>query len=455
MTMRQRTKATAQPTRNTSRARAASLVGATLVAALSVSACTPLSIGQRNWEGRLDRADGVIDASWRYQHNWPSSGPKYSGFVDLAPHLTDDEARDIARLSCDGGPRFDELYFSAEAEDGRWSASKYGLETSCFDEEELVRFALVLAALDTTGADVMGEAVVFSDHAARPTLNMNLETTSTENLFSVLREIDARNPDAALDIQAWVDDDGSTITNFGEVITIETPTGYRLSEALPMLEQAYRLPHRSVTFAPDGLTIWAATPQALTSPETAAVRASADRLNVTVYLRLAIPTHLNPDEAAAEEQLILALHELDRVTEVSLGSISSTGGINVTARDRAGLADALEVIASHGQSGSEIYLETAAHDPFFVRISRHSAPVAGVNEAYAHMLTALENIPHAEYAALIVEPEQIRMRFDLDAGASASAVQQAKDQLHQLIEQTSINEVSFSSAHGHETLAAE
>lgn len=425
-----------------------------VLAALTLSctliACTPISLGQQAWERRLEAADGIEDASWRFYNGWPTTSSRYTAEVETSPDLTEDQAREIARLSCEGEPRLDELDARTSAQDGRWSATKYGLPGSCFDANELVRYASVLESLRATGSELSGEVVVFTFDPERPrregvdsdTLDLTAETTSAETLFTLLREIRSRNSDIALSFRGSVDGDGRTITNTGAPIDLLVPAEFDLEGALPLLERAYALQHRGLSFTPEGITISPATVAMISDPATLALREAAEQAGVRF-------TVLPPGGDGADGQrneayaaLTTALAAIPGITNVELPKQSSGSETKIRANDDQAIADALELIAGAEDVNAEFYIE-GPPDTMFVRVMRGAQHNSGMPEAFQDMLQAKQSVPHAGYVALIVYPDRIHMRFDLDETATSTDVDRARSDLLRVIEESPIDEVSL------------
>lgn len=435
------------PTQQTSanvRRLLAALVGAATAGALA--ACTPISFGQQAWEGRLDSADGIVDASWRFYNGWPTSSSKYMAEIETTPDLTEDQAREIAHLSCEGEPRLDEFDAHTSARDGRWNATKYGLLGSCFNPDELVRYARVLAALEATGPALTGEAIVFTFDPDEPrregvdgdTLDLRAETTTAETLFALLQEIRSRNGDIALSFSGSVDDDGSTITDDGAPIDVLVPAGFDLERALPVLETAYALPHQGITFTEDGITVSPATVAMISDPATLAAQAKAEQ--ASIQFTVLPPGGVNADDQAstAYSTVTTALAALPGISSVELGGSETS----VRASDEQAIAAALELIAGSEDANTEFYIEGPA-DTMFVRVLRGAQRKDGTLDAFQQMLEARQTVLHADYVALIVGSDSIRMRFDLDDTATKTDISSARTALLSMIEQSPIDEVSL------------
>lgn len=432
---------------------------------IGLSACTPLSIAQQKWENRLDAASGVESASWTYRNNWPSSPSVYSAELRLSPELTEADAQEIARLSCEGKPRFDEVTVRTTSVDDAWDATMYGLDSSCFDPDQLTRFSKVLDALKAASPSLIGEVVISgtnpttdsglggdatdaettdSREAPRSSsaLRLTAETASPETLFSLLHEIYTRTDDTSLEFEGSVDGDGSTITNFGVPITVKLPAGFDLDPALPVLERAYALNHRGITFTPEGMVFSPSTIAAITDPATLEVQAESERSGISF-------TVLSPDGAATSKEqgeaysaLTTAIAELPGISGVQLPSRSEGAETKVRANDEQAIAAALDLIASSEKISAEFYLE-GPPDTLFVRVLRNSGQNPGMLEAYQQMLNAQQTIPHAGLVALIVSADSITMRFDLDDEASSTDISHARAELLGTLKGSSIDKVSL------------
>lgn len=437
--------------RRVSTAGARSSIGVLVALALSCTlvACTPVSLGQRAWEKRLDAADGIEDASWRFYNGWPTTSSRYTAEIETSPDLTEEQAREIARLSCDGAPRLDELDARTSAQDGRWNATKYGLLGSCFAADELVRYARVLESLNASGSALRGEVVVFTFDPERPrregadsdTLDLTAETTSAEALFTLLREIRSRNSDVALSFRGSVDSDGSTITNEGAPIDLLVPAEFDLEGALPLLERAYSLQHRGLSFTPEGITVSPATVAMISDPATLALQAAAEQAGVRFTVS---PPGGEPGEQHGEAYgaLTTALASIPGITSVELPKQSSGSETKIRANDDQAIAAALELIAGAEDVDAEFYIE-GPPDTMFVRVMRDAQHNSGMPEAFQDMLQAKQSVPHAGYVALIVYSDRIRMRFDLDEAATDADVDRARSDLLRVIEESAIDDVSL------------
>ncbi len=436
------------PTQQTSanvRRLLAALVGAATAGALA--ACTPISFAQQAWEGRLDSADGIVDASWRFYNGWPTSSSKYMAEIETTPDLTEEQAREIAHLSCEGEPRIDEFDARTTARDGHWNATKYGLLGSCFNPDELVRYARVLAALEATGPALTGEAIVFTFDPDEPrregvdadTLDLRAETTTAETLFALLHEIRSRNGDVALSFSGSVDDDGSTITDDGAPIEVLVPAGFDLDTVIPVLKSAYALEHHGITFNADGITVSPATVAMISDTATLAVQAEAEQAGIRFTV---LPPGGGGDAddqtGAAYSTLTTALAALPGISSVELGGSETS----VRAGDEQAIAAALELIAGSEDANTEFYIEGPA-DTMFVRVLRGAQRKDGTLEAFQQMIEARQTILHADYVALIVGSDSIRMRFDLDDTAAKTDISNARTALLKMIEQSPIDEVSL------------
>lgn len=413
----------------------------------SLAACTPISFAQQAWEGRLDSADGIVDASWRFYNGWPTSRSTYRAEIETTPDLTEEQAREIALLSCEGEPRLDEFDARTTAQDGRWNATKYGLQGSCFNPEELVRYASVLAALEAVGPALTGEAVVFTfdpddprrDGVDGDTLDLTAETTTTATLFAFLHEIRSRNTNVALSFRGSVDSDGSTITNNGAQIDVLMPVGFDVERALPVLESAYALPHNGITFTEDGITVSPATVAMISDPATLAVQAKAEQAGIQFVVLLPGENGSADDQtSAAYSALTTTLAALPGISSVELGGSETT----IRANDEQTIAAALELITGSEDANTEFYIEGPA-DTMFVRVLRGAQHKEGTPEAFQQMLDARETISHAGFVALIVYSDSIRMRFDLDDTATRTDIGNARTALLRVIEQSPIDEISL------------
>ncbi len=431
------------------RARAAASAVFGIGIALALTSCAPASFAQRDWEQRVGAASGVVGASWSYYNGWPSSGSKYTAELEVSPELTEEEANEIARLSCEGEPRFDDVFVRTAPGDSHWSATKYGLVGSCFDPEELVRFARVLDALRSSGPELTGEVVVHSfdpdGYQEEPddgSLDLVAETTTAESLFTLLREIRLRAEDIPLEFRGWVDEDGSTITNFGPPLDLHVPAGFPLDTALPLLERAYDLPHRAIRFSPDGISVSPANVGMISDPATLALQADSQQAGVP--FSVLPPQGPSSDERKREAYgpLILAIAALPGIAEVQLPAPAGGAETKVRATEWSALGSALELIAASAPVGAEIYLE-GPQDTMFVRVLNGGEQHPGMVEAYAQMMQAQATIPQAEFVALVVYDDRITMRFDLADTATAADLSVARAALLQLIEASPIDEISL------------
>lgn len=417
---------------------------AALVAALA--ACAPISFAQQAWEGRLDSADGVVDASWSFYNGWPTSSSKYTAEIETTPDLTEQQAREIARLSCEGSPRLDQLDARTTAQDGRWNATKYDLPGSCFNAEELVRYASVLAALEATGPDLRGQVDGLTFDPERPrrsgidenTLDLQARTASVDTLFTLLREIRSRNTDVALGVFGAVSDDASQISSSKSPIDMLVPAGFDLDSVIPVLTSAYALDHHGIAFNADGITVSPETVAMISAPATLAVQAEAERAGIRFTVLPPGGGDADDQTGAAYSALTTALAALPGISSVELGGSETS----VRASDEQAIAAALELIASSDDANAEFYIEGPA-DSMFVRVLRGAQQKPGTLEAFQQMLEARQTNAHSDYVALIVGSDSIRMRFDLDDTATKADISSARSALLQVIEQSPIDEVSL------------
>lgn len=438
-----------------------------LIATLVLSGCGAVSIEQRLWESRVSSAPGVERAQWDYYNGWPSSGTRYTAEIKISPNLSEAEAQEIAKLSCQGNPRFDDVYVDTTSSssnlESNWKATLYGLSGSCFNPEHLQDFTRVLGALDAGGPDLVGEvdARVFDPADADQvrfdeyTLSLTIETTSTPSLFDLLREIRTRTGATPLEIDAWVDGDGSTLTNFGIPVRATLPAGYDPAPAFDILERAYDLPHQGLKLSPDGISVTPGSIRMLSDPLTLELQAESIEAGIPFTLLPPQNSSGNEEENEAYSVLLLELAELPGITGVQMPSSSGSDTTKVTASELSAIPEALRLIQRSEPAGAEFYITDAA-DTMFVRISRGAQQNKNMVEAFEQMIRAQAEIPKAGFAAIIVGKESISMRFDLTEAVTKPDIDNARAALLRLIESSPIDEVSLypPSAFPNETLGA-
>lgn len=439
-----------------------------IVASLTLSGCGALSLEHHLWESRLDSAPGVEVASWRYSNNWPSSGPRYTADITVSPTLSEAEAKEIARLSCQGSPRFDDVTVTSASSGTRgdtdtdtgadtgtetgadWEARLYGLSGSCFNPQHLQDFTRVLGAMGSSGSDLVGEvdARVFDpadgelNGIDEYTLHLTAETTSTRSLFTLLREIRTHTSATPLEIEAWVDDDGRTLTNFGVPLRATLPVGYDPAAAFNILERAYDLPHQGIAFSPAGISITPGSVGMLRDPST--LQLQAESIEAGISFTVLPPQNSTSDQKENEAYgaLLLQLAEVPGVAEVHMPAPEQGTGTRIIASELSAIPEVLRVIQTSETAGAEFYV-TDVQDTMFVRVQRGAQHTNETVEAFEQMIRAQGEIPSAGYAALIVQKDGIRMRFDLLATATQAELNGARAELLRLLETSPIDEVSL------------
>ncbi len=425
-----------------------------LIATLTLSGCGAVSIEQRLWESRVSAAPGVERANWNYYNGWPNFDSKYTAEIRISPKLSEAEAQEIAQLSCQGNPRFDDVYVDTASSFSNsmpnWEATLYGLAGACFNPEHLQDFTRVLGALGSGGPDLIGEvdARVFdpTDGDQGPfneyTLSLTIETTSTQSLFTLLREVRTRTGATPLEIEAWVDGDGSTLTNFGIPVRATLPAGYDPARAFDILERAYDLPHQGLELSPEGISLTPGSMKMLSDPLTLELQAESIEAGIPFTLLPPQNSSGNQEENQAYSALLLELAESPGITGVQMPSSSGSDVTKVTASELDAIPEALRLIQSSEPAGAEFYVTDAA-DTMFVRVSRGAQQNPNTVEAFEQMVRAQAGIPKAGFAAIIVNKESISMRFDLTDAVTKSDVNNARAALLQLIEASTIDEVSL------------
>lgn len=404
-----------------------------LAALLALTACTPLGFAQRSWENRIDKAAGVEDASWSYYNGWPSSGSKYNAEIAVSPDLTEEQALEIARLSCKGEPRLDEVIVRTGRYDSPTKATMYGLASSCFNPDELAGYARVLAAIKAMGPSFVGEVIVhaydpaddYSNEGDTGALTLNAEATSSATLFTLLDEIRSRNEDAPLDFRGWVGDDGSTITNFGLPIDVRIPAGYDLGAALPLLERAYDLAHVGIVLTSEGITVSPGAVSTISSPETLELQAEAQQVGIPFEVLPPQGRGLSEQEQAPYGELVLSLAALPGVYAVDLPGQDGDPATAVRAADPQAIAAALDLIAVADPLRAEFYIESPS-DNMFARVLASKVRNPGMTGAFAKMVEARQAIPFAESSSLVVGSDNTRMSISLSDGITRAQFQQAR-----------------------------
>ena len=427
-------------------ARALRTIGAlvTLTLAVPLVACSQSGGEQRVWVKRMQTARGVESVEWQYHDNWPSARSYHEARVVVSPQFSVADAEAFARLSCEGGERLDQISVQAQGSGQLFEAAIPDLIGSCFDAEQLVRYATVLESIQlvATAESAPVEAFVrsFSPEAVEqgtPAVEIPFEVhidSSTEKMFALLQEIQARNTGSPLFFR------GTGELRDDQPLTVEVPAGYDLAPVMSLLKRAFDVPQRGVTLSDAGIQI----------------KLRSERTDD--------PTLLTLEQDAAAAGIVLSViaggHAQDAAFDALLSSVQSIPGVQsaeapyrnedgfgrLTVRvDREDAArQALELIISSEPLADNVMIE-ATQDPWSVALVEGGLSNPDAAVAFTELMRARSKIPTAEKTKLVVAADELWVQLSLKDSASKHEVDEARTKLQELVDKSPIDSITLHS----------
>lgn len=416
-------------------------VAAGLCSILALVGCGGLGIAQGDWERRVSDAPGVVSAE--SVKRTVSITTFFEGEIVVSPGLTDDQAREIARLSCEDQPELSQITVTASAPQDAWEARQRDLKPSCFNPELLVGFARVLGALQAVHG-FEGEALVAGepDPESEDALQLRVLAEEETTLIDLLSETHDRSADRPL---RYVAEQGLEWKGSSYSFSVNIPAGYNLDTVLPLLTRVVlddELPRSGVSLEGDVLVINVPAVVFVTDPQYDPLRADAEAIGLTLELRPPSNYSTDVDEQAAHEEAIGQIRYLPGVTSVTYPSGSEQAVvIEVTRADR--IPGVLEYLGASPVQRAAFSIEAPEPDVVFVRVEPGGSYPRASAALEAMTLTRVA-VPEARVTAVNVSTDGVWMRLDLDADASDSDRAAARKVVNDLIDSGMVDEATLS-----------
>ena len=438
-------------------ARALRTIGAlvTLTLAVPLVACSQSGGEQRVWVKRMQTAPGVESVEWQYHDNWPSARSYHEARVVVSPQFTVADAEEFARLSCEGGERIDQISVHTQSSSQLHEAEMPDLLGSCFDAEQLVRYATVLESIQavTTATSAPINAVVrsFGPEAVEretPAGEIPLEVhidSGTEEMFALLQEIQARNADSPLFFM------GTGELGDDQPLTVEVPEGYDLAPTLTLLKRAFDVPHRGVTLSDTEIQIKLRS-ERTDDPTLLALEQDAAAAGISLSV-IADGSAGTGDENAAFDALLADLQSISGVqsAEAPYRNEDGFGRLTVQVNSEDAAQQALELIISSEPLAKNIEIE-ATHEPWSVALVEGGLNNPDAPIAFTKLMQARSKIPAAEETELVVAADELLAKLSLKDSASKNEVSDARSKLQALIDESPIDSITLSSHRNTEDL---
>ena len=438
-------------------ARALRTIGAlvTLTLAVPLVACSQSGGEQRVWVKRMQTAPGVESVEWQYHDNWPTARSYHESRVVVSPQFSVADAEAFARLSCEGGERLDQISVQAQGSGQLLEATMPDLIGSCFDAEQLVRYATALESIQlmTTPESAPVKAFVrsFSPEAVEretPAGEIPLEVhidSGIEEMFALLQEIQARNADSPLFFM------GTGELGNDQPLTVEVPEGYDLAPALTLLKRAFDVPHRGVTLSDTEIQIKLRS-ERTDDPTLLALEQDAAAAGISLSV-IASGSAGTGDENAAFDALLADLQSISGVqsAEAPYRSEDGVGRLTVQVSSEDAAQQALELIISSEPLAKNIEIE-ATHEPWSVALVEGGLNNPDAPIAFTKLMQARSKITAAEETELVVAADELLAKLSLKDSASKNEVSDARTKLQALIDESLIDSITLSSHRNTEDL---
>lgn len=441
------------------------LTGAMVALALTLSGCS-LSVVHNNWERSISKSDAVISAEWDYQNNWPTGGAKYSADVILDFEMTEDQAREMVRMSCSESALFDEIIFEASSQRNSAFAEKRGLEGECSDEEELVHFSRILSVVAQQPESFEADVLVWSydtrtDYGTKEEVlsppSIWATTTTAEDLFAFAVQTHAAvGTNDPFDFTGAVDEHVSRLSNTGNEIYIDVPASYDLSSVFPVLAEAYNLDHQG----PDtGIVVALKDIETLVGDEAAQVLEFADAAGVPIELRLADNPFGSSSVSETRQQFLTELAELPAVEGTTLNEYAT---IVATTTQATGINEVFDYFEQNdgehlstfndsfvnGSDKVAILVKPAENVPLTLWLD---GGIVNLDELRSVTDLATEILAeHSDIIGLHVTswPDKIRVNVRFEEHAAPNSIESVKQKLRALLPLSTVDRVSIDSFNG-------
>lgn len=426
------------------------------IAALLLAGCA-IRAQEQAWASAVRSAEGVAAADWSYRNNWPSSGPSSTGSLALEAGLTEEQAADLAEISCGAAAQpLDRVSVETSAGDDAWRVSAYDIGDSCFDAERLVRFAAVVDAAATPGAAFRGEVDI-----AFPEPDEPVDPSAGDDRWSPLLRLTTTAPDAAtmrrLLEHAWPAFAG---IDAAVELQYDAPQGSALAReavelrlaagdapaALPrLLEAALAEDHRAIRYENGTLTVEIGTSGGL--PEAAnRLRTIAEGSGVDVETRL--PRMAGSDDPAAEQRVVDAALALPLTTGIEFpeaGSVSSPGP-RVRVSEMRGL-DPLVLLLVEQNPGRVPFriLGPGEDQPLELDLFGGALSADETLHLYDVADELRNEVAGVEFVMVRVLPEdRTLLRVDIAASATASEARAVRERVRELVPDPALHRIIIS-----------
>ncbi|GAA2447212.1 hypothetical protein [Agromyces soli] len=238
---------------------AAFVVG--LSTAVLLAGCLGQAPELQNLADRLDGLPGVVSARAELAGGVVTPAEHRIDLV-LDPALSEDDARRIARLSCEGDVEV-AMISIATKEDSLAPGTVLNVfspesGTTCLSEPGLVRFAQASAAMQRLGAGfegTFGVSLEGPEAGGDDPVLVTLTSTDRARLAEALRDVRSELPDVPLDFRGSWDEDGDPDlpdhVHLAALLSADT----ELAPFLPLVERAQELGTGTVAIADGGVTV--------------------------------------------------------------------------------------------------------------------------------------------------------------------------------------------------------
>lgn len=428
---------------------------AALTLTIPLVACGQSGGEQRGWVKRMQAAPGVESVEWQYHDNWPTARSFHEARVVVSPQFTVADAEALARLSCEGGERIDQISVQTQGSDQLHEAAMPDLIGSCFDAEQLVRYATVLESVQlvTTSASApitafvrsfSPEAVDEGTPAAKIPFEVHIDS-GDEEMFALLQEIRARNIDSPL---VFI---GTGGLGDDQPLNVEVPGGYDLSPVLSLLRRAFDVPHRGVTFSEAGIQIKLRSART-DDPTLITLEQDAEAAGIALSV-VASGSAGTGDENAAFDTLLNGLQGISGVqsAEAPYRSEDGFGRLTVRVDSEDAAYQALELILSSEPLAKNVEIE-ATHEPWSVALVEGGLNNPEAPIAFTKLMQARSKIPAAEKTKLVVAADELLVQLSLKDSASKNEVSDARAKLQELVDASPIDSITLRSQRSTEDL---
>ena len=420
-----------------SRLGAACIVGAT---AIALSGCASWGLSQEAWSGGIRDLPGVEDVTWKYRNNWPSSGPRYDATITLAPDVTVEESRDIARATCAAETNINRLTLTtpgltgAERPVSQWIAATQ----TCIEADTLERFARVAQATQRLPRDFVGSVTISGEDAeaaatAPPpdataadaaSTRVSVVAESWDMVWDAAREIQAATPDGRLSFSGTSQARGTGSGDDTELFAELSPEAD--------LDSLDALVTHAATLDLGRLTITDRTADAAVrssadthTPAAAEFRALAQRAGVAGTTTFTIPGVEDSDGLVARLEAIGG--------GAALSSTGSSSDTSIAVAGPSGIEEAVRVLASSEPDGPLMRVAAAGPETFWVAMRAGDSEPELIARAARDGLDVSSRLPSLDRTIVSTTPEGIDLTVYLDT-AEPELVQSTRAALLTVLE---------------------